>query len=153
MRLFFPVPLRRLVARVFPFALLLGGLFFMVHSGAAADPIAGPRSAAWQRVDKALEEGKPKTALEALAGIEQSAVADKAWPEAARAIATRILAETGDRPDEDPEKLVRLAAAIPTAPAETQAVLKAIQANWTWGFFQSNRWRFAQRTPGAIPAE
>ena len=153
MRLFYPLPLRRLVAGALSFALLPGGLFFMVHSGNAADEIAGPRSAAWQRVDKALEEGKPKSALEALGGIEQSAVADKAWAEAARAIATRILAETGDRPDEDPERLVRLAAAIPAAPAETQAVLKAIQANWTWGFFQSNRWRFAQRTPGAIPAK
>ena len=152
MRFFSPLPLRRLVARALPFARLVGGLFFMVHSGFAADEIAGPRSAAWQRVDKALEEGKPKSALEALGGIEQGAVADKAWAEAARAIATRILAETGDRPEDDPERLVRLAAASPAAPAETQAVLKAIQANWTWGFFQSNRWRFAQRTPGATPA-
>jgi hypothetical protein len=49
-------------------------------------------------VQQALDEGKPKTALEALAGVEAAATADRAWAEAARAIATRVLAETMDRP-------------------------------------------------------
>ena len=108
----------------------------------------GPREAAWKAVDQALAEGKPKTALEALRGVEQGAVADKAWAEAARAIATRILAETGDRPGDDPERLILLAGAMDKAPPETRGVLEAIRANWTWGFFQMNRWRFQQRTAG-----
>ncbi|MFM8708264.1 MAG: hypothetical protein ACKOHK_09325, partial [Planctomycetia bacterium] len=54
------------------------------------DAPAGPRSAAWKAVETALAEGKPKTAAEALRGVEQAAVADKAWAEVARAIATRI---------------------------------------------------------------
>ncbi|MFM8434236.1 MAG: MG2 domain-containing protein, partial [Planctomycetia bacterium] len=99
-------------------------------------------------VQQALDEGKPKTAAEALAGVEEAAVKEKAWAEAARAIATRVVAATGDRPPDDPERLVQLSAAIEKAPAETQAVLRAIQANWTWGFFQNNRWRFAERTAG-----
>jgi hypothetical protein len=100
-------------------------------------------------VQRALDEGKPKSALEALAGIEQSAIAAKAWDEAARAIATRVHADTGDRPPEDPERLVRLEAALQKAPDEVKPVLEAILANWTWGFFQNNQWRFAQRTSGA----
>ncbi|NBT14122.1 MAG: hypothetical protein EBS56_11190, partial [Planctomycetia bacterium] len=118
-------------------------------SAEADDVPTGPRAEAWKQVQQALDEGKPKTAAEALAGVEQAAVKDKAWAEAARAIATRVLAATGDRPPDDPERLVQLAAAIEKAPAETKAVLQAIQANWTWGFFQQNRWRFARRTTGA----
>ena len=114
----------------------------------ADDAPAGPRVAAWKAVDKALEEGKPKTAIESLRGVEQAAVADRAWAEAARAIATRILCETGDRPGDDPERLILLAGAMEKAPPETRGVLEAIRANWTWGLFMQNRWRFQQRTAG-----
>ena len=117
------------------------------------DPPAGSRAAAWKTVQQALDEGKPKTAAEALAGIEQAAVQEKAWAEAARAVATRILAETGDRPGDDPERLLLLAGAIEKAPAEMRGVLEAIQANWTWGFFQMNRWRYQQRTQGGAQAD
>ncbi len=128
--------------------LFLGGLCMTIQTAHGDDAPAGPRAAAWKAVDKALEEGKPKTAIEALRGVEQAAVADKAWAEAARAIATRILAETGDRPGDDPERLILLAGAMDKAPPETRGVLEAIRANWTWGFFQMNRWRFQQRTAG-----
>jgi hypothetical protein len=128
--------------------ILLGGIAMRPVSAADDDVPAGPRAAAWKRVQQALDEGKPKTAAEALAGVEEAAAKDKAWAEVTRAIATRVLTATGDRPPDDPERLVQLSAAIEKAPAETRAVLRAIQANWTWGFFQNNRWRFAQRTAG-----
>jgi hypothetical protein len=128
--------------------LFLGGLCMTIQTAHGDEAPAGPRAAAWKAVDQALAEGKPKTALEALRGVEQAAVADKAWAEAARAIATRILAETGDRPGDDPERLILLAGAMDKAPPETHGVLEAIRANWTWGFFQMNRWRFQQRTAG-----
>ena len=114
--------------------------------------VTGPRSAQWQAVQQALDEGRPKTAGEALAGIEAAATTDRAWAEVARAIATRVLADTGDRPGDDPERLVRLAAAIETAPAETRAVLAAIEANWTWSYFLENQWRFRGRTTGGADA-
>ncbi|MFM1997787.1 MAG: hypothetical protein RLZZ111_2174, partial [Planctomycetota bacterium] len=126
---------------------LLVGDFSMPHARGDDTP-AGPRAAAWAAAEKALEEGKPKTALEALAGIEQAATADKAWAEVARAIATRIVAETGDRPEDDPERLILLADAIEKATPETRGVLEAIRANWTWGYFLENRWRFQTRTAG-----
>jgi hypothetical protein len=95
--------------------LFLGGLCMTIQTAHGDDAPAGPRAAAWKAVDKALEEGKPKTALEALAGVEQAAIADRAWAEAARAIATRILAETGDRPPDDPERVILLAGALEKA--------------------------------------
>ena len=132
--------------------IIVGGLFAMTQHQAFGDQVAtvpGPRAEQWKRVEQALADGKPKSAAEALGGIEQVATVDKAWAEVARAIATRILTETGDRPEDDPERIVRLAGAIEKAPAETRGVLEAIRANWTWAFFQNNRWRFAGRTaPG-----
>ena len=130
---------------------LLGGALVMNPPGRSAEPPAPNRAreGQWNTVQRALDEGKPKSALEALAGIEQGAIAAKAWDEAARAIATRVHADTGDRPPEDPERLVRLEAALQGAPDEVKPVLEAILANWTWGFFQNNQWRFAQRTSGA----
>lgn len=133
--------------------IFVGGLTMLGSRGYAEDPVSGPRAAVWKRVEEALEQGKPQSAAEALAGVEQAAAVDKAWAEVARAIATRILAETGDRPADDPERLIRLAAATATAPAETRPVLEAIRANWTWGFFQMNRWRFQQRTAGGADAK
>ena len=71
----------------------------------------------------------------------------------ARTIATQIVADTINRPGDDPERLILLAAAIEKAPPETRPVLEAIRANWTWGFFQMNRWRFQQRTTGGADAD
>ena len=102
---------------------LLGGALLMNPPGRSAEPPAPNRAreGQWVTVQRALDEGKPKSALEALAGIEQSAIAAKAWDEAARAIATRVHADTGDRPPEDPERLVRLEAALQKAPRRGQA--------------------------------
>ena len=111
----------------------------------AAEPLV-PHQAEWQLITKAIREGKPKTGSDLLAGIEQSAIEGKQWDEVARAIATRVLLENSDRPGDDPQRLIDLDATMEAAPAQTRGALQAIQANWTWNFFQMNRWRFAQRT-------
>ena len=113
----------RVSYRIFFILPILGVLLVNDRSAHADELPTGPRAEAWKRVEQALGEGTPKTAAEALAGVEQAAAAAKAWDEVARAIATRVLTETGDRPPEDPERLVRLAAALETAPPETRAVL------------------------------
>lgn len=130
---------------------LLGGVILM-KTNAAAEP-GGPRRETWQKIDRALKEGKPKTAGDLLAGVEQAAIAKQAWAEVARAIATRVLVTNADRPADDPQRLVDLTAATAAAPAQARGVLTAIQANWTWGFFQANRWRFAQRTTQAADGD
>ena len=119
----------------------------------ADDAQPGPRAEAWERVQQALDEGRPKSAGESLAAIERAAIAERAWAETARAIATRVLADTGDRPPDDPERVRQLAAATDRAPPEARGVLEAIRANWTWRYFLTNRWRFTQRTTGAATAD
>jgi len=107
---------------------VLGGIG-VDHSANAGDM----RKAAWSQVQKALDEGKPKSALIVLGGIEQAATIEKSWAEVARAIATRAVAEAGEQADDEPEHLIKLTAAIEKAPPETQAVLRAVLVNWTWG--------------------
>ena len=58
--------------------LFSGGPSMTMPDAHADDAPAGPRAAAWKTVDKAIEEGKPKTALESLRGVEQAAVAGAA---------------------------------------------------------------------------
>ncbi len=144
---------RRLQSGIAVLGMAVGAVLVSGRMGLADDEPAGPRAADWQRVQQAFDEGRPKTALDALAGVEDAAMKDRAWAEVARAIASRILAETGDRPPDDPERVIRLAAAIAQAPPEARGVLEAIRANWTWGYFQMNRWRYQQRTRGGADGE
>jgi hypothetical protein len=136
-----------LAVRFTAVAVLLGGVGMWAWATAGEIP-KGPRTEAWKKVQQALDEGKPKSALEALAGVEKAAAAEKAWAEVARAIATRVLAESGEEASDEPDMVIRLAAAIEKAPPETRAVLEAIRANWTWGYFQQNQWRYRERTQG-----
>jgi hypothetical protein len=131
----------------------LGGMLAMRRSPGEANVPAGPRKAAWQKVEQNLREGRPKSAAAALEGLVEDAIADGAWAEVARGIATRVLAETGDRPADDPERLLRLDAAIVAAAPQTRSVLETVAANWTWNYFLANRWRFAQRTRGGVASE
>ncbi|MBL6713262.1 MAG: hypothetical protein ISQ07_07740 [Pirellulales bacterium] len=131
----------------------LGGMLAMRRSPGEGNVPAGPRQAAWLEVEKHLREGRVKSAAAALEGLVEEAIAENAWPEVARGIATRVLAETGDRPRDDPERLIKLDAAIAAAAPQARPVLEAIAANWTWGYFLSNRWRFSQRTRGAAASD
>jgi hypothetical protein len=45
--------------------LFTGGIWMTMHNARGDDVPTGPRAAAWKAVDKAIEEGKPKTAAAA----------------------------------------------------------------------------------------
>jgi len=112
---------------------------------------AGPREAQWKRVEEAAAKGLPKTAIEELAPILQGALADHAWAEATKALATRIAFEgmiQGNKPE---ERILRLQAELAKAPKEMTPMLDTVLAHWYWQFFQQNRWRFMQRTATAQP--
>ena len=68
----------------------------------AASP-TGARLARWKKVDEAVSKGLPKTAIQELGTIIEGAMKDKAYPEAIRAIAKRIVLEAqiqGNKPEE-----------------------------------------------------
>jgi uncharacterized protein YfaS (alpha-2-macroglobulin family) len=121
---------------------------------AMSNLFAGSRDAQWKSVNEAADEGLPKTAIERLDPIIKDALADKAYPEAVRAIGRRIALEgliEGNKPE---EKSTRLEAEIAKAPAAMKPVMEALLGHWYWQYFQHNRWRFLNRTqtsaaPGA----
>lgn len=129
-----------------PISFLLGLLCF------ASVGLAGPRDAQWAKVDAAVHQGLPRTAIRELDPIITAAVADHAYPEAVRAI-TRKIALEGQIAGNDPvEKIKRLQAAIARAAAPMKPTMEAILADWYWDYFQQNRWRFLQRTRTTGPA-
>ena len=96
---------------------------------------AGPRDAQWKRVEEAAAKGLPKTAIEELAPILQGALADHAWAEATKALATRIAFEgmiQGNKPE---ERILRLQAELAKAPKEMTPMLDTVLAHWYWQFF------------------
>jgi uncharacterized protein YfaS (alpha-2-macroglobulin family) len=114
----------------------------------------GPRGGRWIKVDEAVNKGLPKTAVQELEPIIRSALADKAYPEAVKAIAKKIALEGAIEGNKPEERIPRLKAAIATAPPEVAPVMDALLAHWHWHYFQQNRWRFVQRTATtAAPGE
>ena len=131
--------------------LVAAGVAIVLSARTAAQP---PREEQWKKVNEAVNKGLPKTAIDHLNPIIESAIKDKAYPEAIKAIAKKISLEGNIEGNKPEEKIKRMEAAIATAPAEMQPVMNAILAHWYWHYFQQNRWRFTQRTatgesPGA----
>jgi uncharacterized protein YfaS (alpha-2-macroglobulin family) len=110
---------------------------------------AGVRDAQWKKVDEAINQGLPKSAIEALEPIIQGATKDKAWGEVAKAVCRKIVLEANIQGNKPEEKITRLQAEIAKAPGELKPVYHAIQATWYWHYFIQNRWRFMQRTATA----
>src|SRR5262245_1659638 len=110
---------------------------------------AAAREADWKKVDDAISKGLPKAAIEALEPIIAGALKDKAYGEAAKAIARKIVLEGNIQGNKAEEKITRMEAEIAKAPKEMVPMLDTILANWYWHYFQNNRWRFMQRTATA----
>ena len=127
-------------------AILLTTFISFAASGAVP---ATDRLAQWKKVDEAINKGLPKTAIAELEPVIKGALADKAWGEAAKAIARKIALEGAIEGNKPEEKIPRLEAEIGKAPREMKPLLWTIQANWYWHYFQHNRWRFMQRTATA----
>lgn len=114
-----------------------------------ADSVPRERLEMWKKVDQALRQELPKTALEELQKILEQSLAQKAYPEAARAAAQIVITESMIENESNEKGILRLRSAIAQSHEEVQPVLHALLANWYWSYFETNRWRFQQRTQGA----
>src|SRR5437016_9477538 len=130
--------------KIFPCALLTFALNLSLS-------FAASRDAQWKEADEAVGKGLPRTAIEKLEPIIQGALKDKAWGEATRAIARKIVLEGNIQGNKPEEKITRMEAEIAKAPKEIAPLLDTLQANWYWHYFQNNRWRFMRRTQLAQP--
>jgi hypothetical protein len=126
---------------------LVLALFSLLAAGSLA--WGGARDARWKKVDDAISKGLPKTAIQELEPIIREATREKAYGEAAKAIARKIVLEGNIEGNKAEEKITRMEAEIGKAPRELLPLLETILANWYWHYFQNNRWRFMQRTATA----
>jgi hypothetical protein len=110
---------------------------------------AVPRDDLWKNVNDAEKKGLPATAITNLEPIIAGALQDRAYPEAAKAIAKKIALEGNIQGNKPEERITRLEAEIARAPKEMTPVLETLLAHWYWQYFQQNRWRFLQRTATA----
>ena len=104
----------------------------------------------WDAVDEAIGKGLPKTAIEKLEPIIQSAQQEKKYAEAIKAIGMKISLQgtiEGNKPE---EKIARMSEEIDQAPVEMKPMMEAVLSHWYWHYFQQNRWRFMQRTQTAV---
>ena len=111
--------------------------------------MAASRDAQWKKVDDAVKQGLPKTAIDALEPIIKEALAEKAYGDAVKAIGRKIVLEGNIQGNKPEEKIVRMQAEIGKAPKEILPLLETVLADWYWHYFQNNRWRFMQRTAAA----
>ncbi len=139
--------------RVFSFfGLLLLGIVTVVHANDESAP--NDRSALWKLVDKAKSDGLPKTAVQHLQAIYDSAVADEQFVEATRAYCAIARTEGEINQPIQPYIIRKLQAEVPDLPAGMKPVMQVIQAEWFLQYYFQNRWRFAQRSQtGQSPSE
>jgi alpha-2-macroglobulin-like protein/alpha-2-macroglobulin family protein/MG2 domain-containing protein len=127
--------------------LVSGFLFVLINFSL----LGGTRDAQWKRVEDAIKQGLPKTAITNLEPIITAAIKDKAYAEAVKAIGKKIALEGNIQGNKPEEKITRLEAEIAKAPKEMVPVFDTLLAHWYWQYFQQNRWRFMQRTTTAEP--
>ena len=107
------------------------------------------RPTLWQQIAKAKKDKLPKTQMKLLDAVYQSAVADKSYPEAVKAMCQRIHVEASINQPAAPFSIKKLIEKSEEVPDELKPVTNAILANWFYQFFQQNRWKFAQRSQTA----
>ena len=110
---------------------------------------AASRDALWKNVEEAANKGLPRTAITNLDLIIPGAIKEKAYGEAAKAIARKIVLEGNIQGNKAEEKITRIDAEIAKAPAEIKPLLETLRATWYWHYFQQNRWRIVNRTATA----
>ena len=134
---------------------LLIGLLVIIATAAYSEGEAMNRTQAWKFVNEAIDQGLPKTAVERLQGIIDESIADKAYAEATKATAMKMMQQSSLQNDGITQRIGSMRAAIASSPAEMRPVMHAILANWYWNYFQQNRWRFSDRTQtaGEPPAD
>ena len=91
---------------------------------ACLSSLAAARDDLWKKVDEAIQKGLPRTAITNLEPIIAGALKDKAYGEAAKAIARKIVLEGNIQGNKPEEKITRMDAEIAKAPEEILPLLR-----------------------------
>ena len=107
------------------------------------------RDALWKQVQQAQKKGLPKSAAKLLTQIYDSAVADKEFAEATKAICYQIRVEGQVNQPAMPYSIRKLQAELPKLHPEVQPLANVIQAHWFLSYYYQNRWQIQQRSQTA----
>ena len=107
------------------------------------------RPTLWQQIAQAKKDKLPKTEMKLLEAVYLSAVADKSYPEAVKAMCQKITVEASINQPAAPFAIKELIKRADEVPDELKPITNAILANWFHDYFRRNRWRFAQRSQTA----
>ncbi|PLX31025.1 MAG: hypothetical protein C0600_06835 [Ignavibacteria bacterium] len=100
----------------------------------------------WKEVDKALDEGLPKTALELVEVIYTRAKREGNQSNTIKAISYRVALRAVTN-EEDEVVLIRdLEKEIAGAEQPVRAILTSMLADVYWGYYQMNRWQINERS-------
>jgi hypothetical protein len=125
----------------------------MYTTSSARVSMTGDYEEQWKAVDKALNEGLPKTALERVEVIYARAKRENNRPQVIKAISYRVALRAVTN-EEDEVVLVRdLEKEIAESVQPVRAVLTSMLADLFWSYYQANRWRIHDRTQVADSPE
>ena len=115
---------------------------------------AGPRQPEgdWKAVQEAINKRRPQTAIQRLEPIIRTTMQRGDYDEAIRAVAMKIMLESTIEGGKAEERITRLEDTMQDLPEPMQPMMEVILANWYWGYFQQNQWRFVQRTQTDQPS-
>ena len=121
----------------------LSGSF--MKSTSAASPGDSPPEA-WKPIQDAINQGLPKSAIEAIAKQLPIAIQRNDHDFVVRLLATRATLDGQLEGRDEVHRIIQLQSDLSTAPAPTRPVLRAILANWFWSYYSQNQWRFRDRS-------
>ena len=123
----------------------VAGTFWNTESNIRPDD----REALWKQVRQAESKGLPKSAAKLLGEIYDSAVTDKEYAEATKAVCYQIRVESKINQPAMPYAIRKLQAELPKLHEEVQPLAQVIQAHWFLSYYQRNRWQIQQRSQTA----
>jgi hypothetical protein len=94
--------------------------------------LAGTRDAQWKKVEDALDQGLPRTAITNLEPIITGALRDSAYAEATKAVARKITLEGSLEGSRAEASIARLTARLRQAPTAMKPMLETLLAHWYW---------------------
>lgn len=139
-----PLDARILSSRTFRFYCF--AIFLTLMAALSMSDAQDNSPAGWKPVTEAINKGLPKTAIAELDKIVRASIAKDQHALTVRALATRATLDGQLQGRDEIHRISRLQSDLETAPEPTRPILRAILANWLWGYYQQNQWRFRDRT-------
>ncbi|MBO0937823.1 carboxypeptidase-like regulatory domain-containing protein [Fibrella sp. HMF5335] len=102
----------------------------------------------WQKADSLMGKGLPKSALDIADRVYAAAKKANNYPQLTKAAMRRVVFSTAVGREEDTfvNLIKSLRADVAAAPAPAKAILQSVLADVYWQYYQSNRYRFMNRT-------